>query len=272
MDILISGASSGIGRATAVHMARKGHTVWAGVRSDKSFEEIRRLNVRGLEPVFLDVTDEESIDKCISTIRKKSGILHGLVNNAGIAVGGPVEGIQLSDWRKQFEINVFGQIRVTQLCLPMIRESKGRIVMVSSISGRVARPFLGPYSASKFALEAVSDSLRREMRKFGVSVSIVEPGAIATPIWEKSLGESEKRQEDFSPEVQKIYGSVLNKFSKKIEDVSRFSSPVSVVVQVIEHALTAKNPRTRYPVGRGIALSAALSQVLPDRWLDRMLS
>lgn len=272
MDILISGASTGIGRATAVHMARKGHTVWAGVRSQKSFEDIERLNVQGLEPVFLDVTNEESIEKCVSTVRKKSGILHGLVNNAGIAIGGPVEGVDLADWRKQFEVNVFGQIRVTQQCLPMIRECKGRIVMVSSIAGRVASPFLAPYSASKFALEAVADSLRREMRKFEVSVSLVEPGPIATPIWEKSLGDGEKRKEEFSPEIQRIYGSVLNKFNKRVMDSARTASPVSVVVQAIEHALTARHPRTRYPVGRGIALSAALSYMLPDRWMDRVLS
>jgi NAD(P)-dependent dehydrogenase (short-subunit alcohol dehydrogenase family) len=272
MDILISGASTGIGRATAVHMARKGHTVWAGVRSQKSFMEIQRLNVQGLEPVFLDVTDAASIENCISTVRKKSGILHGLVNNAGIAIGGPVEAVHLADWRRQFEVNVFGQIRVVQLCLPMIRESKGRIVMISSIAGRVASPFLAPYSASKFALEAIADSLRREMRKFDVPVSIVEPGPIATPIWEKSLGDGEKRKEELGPEMQRIYGSVLTRFNRRIEDAARSASPVHVVVHAIEHALTARSPRTRYPVGRGIALYSALSRILPDRWLDRMLS
>ncbi len=271
MEILVSGSSTGLGRAISVHMARKGNSVWAGVRSEKSFEEIKKLNVNGLRPVYLDVTDEKSVKDCVGQIKKQAGILHGLVNNAGIAVGGPVEGVKLEDWRRQFETNVFGQVRVIQECLPLLRMSKGRIVNMSSISGKIASPFLAPYAGSKYALEAISDSLRREMRKFGVRVSIVEPGAIATPIWEKSKDQGLKPN-NFAPEIMEVYGHTLNKFLKKIEQVEREASPVSVVTAAVEHALTARRPRTRYPVGRGISFVAALSRALPDRLLDRIIS
>ncbi|NJM09918.1 MAG: SDR family oxidoreductase [Bdellovibrionaceae bacterium] len=181
MEILLSGASTGIGRAAAIQLARKSHSVWAGVRSQKAFDDVIKANVKGLQPVFLDVCDEKSIVECVSQIKKKAGVLHGLVNNAGIAVGGPVEAVKLEDWRRQFETNVFGQVRVIQECLPLLRESKGRIVNVSSIAGKISSPFLAPYSASKFALEAISDSLRRELQRHGVKVVVVEPGPIATP-------------------------------------------------------------------------------------------
>ncbi len=189
MDILISGSSTGIGKATAIQLARKGHVVWAGVRAQKSFDALTKANVQGLKPIFLDVCDEKSIEEAVARITKESGLLHGLVNNAGIAIGGPVEAVNLSDWRRQFETNVFGQILVTQKCLPLLRQCKGRIVNVSSVSGKIASPFLAPYAGSKHALEAISDSLRRELRPHGVKVSIVEPGPIATPIWEKSQTE-----------------------------------------------------------------------------------
>lgn len=272
MDILISGASTGIGRATAVHMARNGHTVWAGVRQQKNFDDIVKMNVRGLRPVFLDVCDEKSIVDCVSLVRKESGMLHGLVNNAGIAIGGPIEGVSVKDWRRQFETNVFGQIRVIQECLPSLRESRGRIVNISSISGKVAGPFMGPYSASKYALEAASDSLRRELRKLGVKVSIVEPGPIATPIWEKSITENLSNLNALGPVVAEVYGHSLKKFKVNLDNTVKRAAPVALVVKAIEHALTAKNPRTRYPVGPGIRAATLLTAALPDTWLDRMIA
>lgn len=268
MEILISGASTGIGRAAAVHMARKGHSVWAGVRSEKSFEDVRKMNVQGLRPVYLDVTDEKSISACVSEIKKSSGILHGLVNNAGIVVGGPVEAVSMDDWRYQFEVNVFGQIRVLQHTLPLLRESKGRIVNISSIAGKISSPFMGPYCASKFALEGVSDSLRREVRRHGVQVSIVEPGPIDTPIWEKSISKGLERKKKYPPEIQEAYGALIDRFNERVNQAAARSSPVAVVVQAIEHALTARQPRIRYPVGRGIKLATIISRALPDSVLD----
>ncbi|MBX3020989.1 MAG: SDR family oxidoreductase [Bdellovibrionales bacterium] len=270
MEILISGASTGIGKACAVHMARLGHNVWASVRSQKSFDEITRLNVKGVQPLFLDVTDENSVREGLSTVIKKAGTLHGLVNNAGIAVGGPIEGVTLDDWRRQFETNVIGLVSLTQAALPLLRESKGRIINMSSISGRFAAPFMGPYSASKHAVEAISDSLRREMVPFGVHVAIIEPGAIATPIWDKARTEGMEKSAKFSSAVSAAYGARLEKFRLRIEEITRQAAPMSVVTGAVEHALTSPRPRTRYPVGKGIKTLAILTRVLPDPWLDRI--
>lgn len=271
MNILISGASTGIGRATAIHMARKDHMVWAGVRSQKSFEEISKLNVKGLSPVFLDVCDEKSIVNCIGAVKKSAGMLHALVNNAGIAIGGPVEGVPMGDWRRQFDTNFFGQIRVIQEALPLLRETKGRIVNISSISGRLASPYLAPYSASKFALEALSDSLRREVAPMGIKVVLIEPGPIDTPIWEKSRTDGLNRNATYSETVNEVYGASLKRFLTEIEKTTKNAAPVALVVEAIEHGLTSSRPKTRYPVGKGISLAATLASTLPDRILDRIL-
>lgn len=270
MEILISGASTGIGKACAVHMARLGHTVFAGVRTQKDFDGLTKANVKGLTPVFLDVTDGASIRECVSAIIKQAGTLHALVNNAGVAMGGPVEAVSMEDWRKQFDINFFGAIELTQACLPLLRESKGRIVNMSSISGRIAFPFMGPYASSKFALEAASDSLRRELLRHGVKVMVIEPGAIATPIWEKSKSESLGKTAKYPQAILDVYGASLNKFSQLIDDTTAKAAPVSMVTAAVEHALTARRPRTRYPVGKGIKTSAVLSRLLPDRLMDKV--
>jgi NAD(P)-dependent dehydrogenase (short-subunit alcohol dehydrogenase family) len=271
MEILISGASTGIGKACAVHLARLGHGVWAGVRAQKNFDEFEKMNVKGLQPVFLDVTDSKSIRDCVSLVTKKAGTIHGLVNNAGIAVGGPIEAVSMKDWRGLFDTNYFGLIELTQACLPRLRESKGRIVNMSSISGRIAFPFMGPYASSKFAVEAVSDCLRRELKRHGVKVAIVEPGAISTPIWEKSLNVGMGKAAKYPAEINDIYGHALQKFAKRVEETVRMAAPVSVVVKAVEHALTSKRPKTRYPVGRGIKLIAAGSNFLPDLIMDRAI-
>jgi NAD(P)-dependent dehydrogenase (short-subunit alcohol dehydrogenase family) len=272
MDILISGASTGIGRAASIHMARLGHTVWAGVRSQKSFDDLTRLNVKGLNPVILDVCDEKSIVACVSQIKKTSGMLHALVNNAGIALGGPVEGVPLADWRLQFETNVFGQIRVMQECLPLLRESKGRIINLSSVSGKIASPFMAPYTASKHALEAVSDSMRRELKSLGVKVIIIEPGAIATPIWEKSMSEARPKMDRLPPPLKEVYAPIMDKFLKNLDKVIQKASPVKLVTKAIEHALLSNTPKSRYPVGPGIRTAIFLAGSLPDKWVDKLIS
>jgi NAD(P)-dependent dehydrogenase (short-subunit alcohol dehydrogenase family) len=271
MEILISGASTGIGKACAIHMARTGHSVWAGVRSQKNFDDVNKMNVRGLRPVFLDVTEDASVKECVSLITKTSGTLNALVNNAGVAIGGPVEAVSMDDWHRQFETNFFGAIRLTQACLPLLRECKGRIVNMSSISGRMAFPFMGPYAASKYALEAMSDSLRRELLPYGVHVALVEPGAIATPIWEKSKTEGLGSTAAYSDSMKELYGASLLKLSKRIEDIAKNAAPVSVVTKAVEHALLARRPRTRYPVGKGIKATALLLNVIPDEWVDRAI-
>lgn len=271
MDILISGASTGIGRACAVHMARLGNVVWAGVRSQNSFDEISRLNVKGLRPVILDVANSDSIASAVSEIRKRSGMLSGLVNNAGVAVGGPIEALTMKEWHHQFQVNFFGVVELTRECLPLLRESKGRIVNMSSISGRIATPFLGPYASSKFALEAFSDSLRRELRSHAVRVSVIEPGAIKTPIWEKSLSTGSRARAELSGEMEQVYGPSLNRFFKYLDELAANGGPVSLVTKAVEHALCSSSPRSRYPVGRGIKTLSRLTGWLPDSLIDRLL-
>ncbi len=271
MDILISGASSGIGRATAVHFARLGHTVWAGVRSKKDFDNITRLNVKGLRAIQLDVTDSESIHAAVNLIKKESGMLHVLINNAGIVVAGPIEGLSLAKWREQFEVNFFGLIELTKACLPSIREAKGRIINMSSISGKISSPYLGPYGSSKFALEAFSDSLRREVERYGVRVCVIEPGPIQTPIWRKSVVTNQSQISQYPKEIMELYGRSLEKFLGAMTKAETNATPVAAVVKAVEHAIFARIPKTRYTVGRGIGLMSLSSRVLPDRWVDQLI-
>lgn len=271
MDILISGASTGIGRASAIHLARNEHKVWAGVRTQKSYDDLLKMNVRGVQPIFLDVTSSPSIADAVSLIKKNGGVLHALINNAGIAIGGPVEALTMEAWRRQFDINVFGLIELTRACLPLLRESKGRIVNISSISGRIASPFLAPYAASKFAIEAFSDSLRRELRKHGVKVSVIEPGPINTPIWKKSIADSIERKSELPPEMLEVYGTSMDKFAKAMEQAAQDAAPVAWVVEAIVQALTARTPKTRYPVGQKVNAMTIAAKLLPDTWLDTLL-
>ena len=245
--MLVTGASSGIGRATALGLAARGFTVYAGTRSELDYD--------GVIPVALDVTG--SVDH----LRELE--LDGLVNNAGIAVIGPLELLALDELRRQLEVNAVGQLAVIQACLPALRRSGGRIVNVSSISGRVALPLYGPYAASKFALEALSDSLRRELRG-AVGVSLVEPGAVATPIWRRTLDATE-----LPPEP---YVAVAERLRAMAEQAPSTGMPVEVVVGAIHHALTARRPRTRYVLGRDARLQAVLARVLPTRAMDRLIA
>src|SRR5262245_5535409 len=183
--IVITGASSGIGRA--MRLDQLGFHVFAGVRNPADGDALKSKSSERLSPVLLDVTSEDSIARAARSIGDAP--IAGLVNNAGIAVGGPLEMVPIPLWRKQFEVNVIGQVAVTQAFLPLLRVGRGRIVNIGSIAGRSALPFTSPYCSSKFALEGLSDSLRMELRQWGISVSIVEPGSIRTPIWEKSLAD-----------------------------------------------------------------------------------
>lgn len=184
-SVVITGASSGIGQACALRLHQSGFHVFAGVRAKADAQTIRLRGEQRLQPLFLDVTISESIAAARETVEASvhPGGLSGLVNNAGIPLGGPLEFLDLDDIRCQFDVNFFGAISVTQAFLPLLRRARGRIVNMSSSGGLLALPFMGPYAASKFAMEAISDSLRVELKPWGISVSVVEPGAIATPIW-----------------------------------------------------------------------------------------
>lgn len=254
--ILVTGASTGIGRATASLLAANGATVLAGVR--------RRDDAPGnTTPVLLDVTNREHIDEL------RLDRLDGLVNNAGIAVTSPLEHLPLDELRRQLEVNVVGQLAVTQRCLPALRDARGRIVNVSSISGRVALPLYGPYAASKHALEALSDSLRREQRD--VEVIVVEPGAIATPIWERGIAAADALWRNAPPDKAR-YGTLVDTLRAIAEEQARGGEPPETVARVIATALAAKRPRTRYVVGRDARAQAFLARALPPRAMDVLIA
>ena len=221
-----------------------------------------------IEPVMLDVTDETSIASSRDRIAGQVGAdgLRGLVNNAGIGVGGVLEFVRLEDLRRQFEVNVVGQVAVTQLMLPLLRSGRGRIVLISSDNGRWAPPYMGPYAASKFALEALGDTLRVELRRSGISVSIVEPGSIRTSIWDKGLTGLDEL--NLPRESATLYGDVVGVLRKALEQGKRNAIPPERVAEAIHHALTARRPRTRYRVGRDARAMIALRAVLPDRVFD----
>jgi NAD(P)-dependent dehydrogenase (short-subunit alcohol dehydrogenase family) len=224
--------------------------------------------------VVLDVTDADSIRGASLAVSRALGEepLTGLVNNAGIAVGGPLEFLEMSEIRRQFDVNLFGQVAVTQAFLPLLRRAKrGRIVNMSSISGRITPPLLGPYSMSKFALEAFSDALRRELEPFGLSVSVVEPGVIKTPIWDKGVDSSIERGARMPERALELYGARMTHLRKRAQEMSERGAPAEKVAKAVYHALTSDRPKTRYLVGVDAKLTAKLAWLLPDRALDRLM-
>jgi NAD(P)-dependent dehydrogenase (short-subunit alcohol dehydrogenase family) len=268
--VLVTGASTGIGEATALRLQKAGFRVFAGVRKPEDGDRLRAAGVTVIQP--LDVTKSEDIASAVSTVRQELGgaELRGIVNNAGIGLGGPLEALDLDDFRRTLEVNTTSQLAVTQAFLPLLRKSKGRVVNMSSIGGRVAQPFAGPYIASKFALEGVSDVLRAELLGWGIEVIAIEPGTIATPIWEKSSREAENVLEGLTPEQRDLYGKRLAKAAKMIERQNKRGAPPEKVAEAVEKALTASRPRPRYLVGDARVL-LGLKRVLPTRWFDRLL-
>jgi NAD(P)-dependent dehydrogenase (short-subunit alcohol dehydrogenase family) len=272
--VVITGASTGIGRACALHLDSLGFDVFAGVRKPEDGERLAAEGSERLRPLQLDVTDAAQVEAAAREVGEAVGDrgLAGLVNNAGIAVSAPLEFIPIDELRHQLEVNVIGQVAVTQALLGLLRRGKGRVVNIGSIGGRVALPFVGPYAASKFALEALTDSLRRELRRTGVEVSIVRPGGIATPIWDRGIGAADQIREQMPPEGESVYGSALDATRAAAADIGRNGLPPEAVAKVVEHALTARRPKTRYFVGREAKMRAALAKVLPDRVFDRMIA
>ena len=264
--VIVTGASSGIGEATARHLRSIGFEVLPGVRRD---EDAERLRGEGFRPLLLDVTDAESIERARD--EAGGGELSGLVNNAGVAVAGPLEYVPVEELRRQLEVNVIGQVAVTQAFLPALREGGGRVVNVSSIGGRVALPMVGPYAASKFALEAVSDSLRREVGRHGVDVIVIEPGPIRTPIWDKGTAKADEMQAGMPADADRLYGDLIRAIRTESEKNAREGLDPSAVAEVVGDALIAKRPRTRYLVSRSAKVRAALAKVLPDRVFDRLV-
>jgi NAD(P)-dependent dehydrogenase (short-subunit alcohol dehydrogenase family) len=261
---LVTGASTGIGEACALHFARMGHRVYAGVRSHADGERLR-ASTSGLVPVILDVTDQAQIDAVAKQIGDDAGSLHGLINNAGIARGGPLEFLPLDEWREQLEVNVIGQIAVTKAMLPLIRVAGGRIVFIGSISGKVSTPLMGPYGASKFAIEAIGESLRSELHPWGIGVSVVEPGAIKTAIWDKGRETADRLDRELSDDALRLYGPHIEAIRKGIEMQDTQGIGPEKVAHAVGHALLSKRPRTRYVVGTDARMQSAMVRLLPDR-------
>jgi NAD(P)-dependent dehydrogenase (short-subunit alcohol dehydrogenase family) len=258
---LVTGASTGIGRACATQLAGLGFHVLAGVRDPGDAPH-------GLEPLRLDVTSEADVAAAAERVGDELGVL---VNNAGIAINGPVEVVPLDQWRRVVEVNLLGQVAVTRALLPAILRARGRVVNMSSIGGRVANPLFGPYSATKFALEAVSDALRREVAAHGVRVVSIEPGGIATPIWEKGLDEGRRIMAGMSEEAASRYATLIPAVTAAAERLAREGLPPEAVAEVVGRAVIARRPRARYVIGRDAKVQAVAARVLPDSVMDRLI-
>ncbi|HKY71964.1 MAG TPA: SDR family oxidoreductase [Nitrospira sp.] len=271
--VLITGASTGIGAACAIGCAERGMTVFAGIRDLQAGDALQARAEAAIIPVQLDVTDHESIARAAELVDRQVGArgLFGLVNNAGIAIGSPLELIPIARLRQQLEVNVVGQIAVTQAMLPLLRRARGRIVNMGSIAGRGTIPMMGPYSASKHALEALTDALRLELYPWGIEVSIIEPGAIATPIWETSHKFSLEVEAEMPAEGKPLYRAAAEKIRESVGQAAARAIPPDAVVVAVLHALTATRPKTRYLVGRDAKLRAVMLKWLPDRLQDWIL-
>ena len=269
---VVTGASSGIGAATARDLARRGFHVLAGVRRDPDADAIRGP---GIEPLIIDITNPDHIRALATRVHgdPQGRAVRALVNNAAVGVNVPVEAFAIDEWRRLFEVNLFGHVAVTQALLPALIRSEGRVVNISSVGGKVAMATYGPYAGTKFALEAVSDSLRREMAPFGVGVVVVEPGAVRTEMPGRAIATAHELASAMSPEQSQRYGPLVQAITAQTASHTTSGSglPADAAAKVIAKAVTARKPRTRYTVGRDAALITRLVRFLPDRTLDRVL-
>jgi NAD(P)-dependent dehydrogenase (short-subunit alcohol dehydrogenase family) len=273
-SVLVTGTSSGIGRATVDRLAADGWRVFAGLRDPGAADAPHASpsstadGAGEVVPLTLDVTDPGQIGSAVESIAERTaGVLHGVVHNAGIAVGGALEKVEAEELRRIFDTNVIAPVVLTQALLPLLRRDRGRVVIVGSLGGRVAFPFAGPYHATKFALEALADSLRLELRPQGVGVALVEPGAIQTPIWAKAEAQVESQRRRLDDEGRALYDERLAAFEERLRSADRRGDPPAKVAEKITAALEGDG--ARYPVGRGARTLSRLRPVLPDALFDR---
>lgn len=273
-SVVITGASTGIGRATALQLDAKGWRVFAGVRKEADADSLRAEGSERLVPLMLDVTDGAQIAAAAQRVEEQVGKagLDGLVNNAGIAVPGPLETLPIDDFRRQIEVNLTAHVAVTQAMLPAIRRARGRIVFITSIGGLVAFPMFGAYHAAKFGLEAVGDVFRQELRPWGIEVSIVEPGSIATPIWERGDEAVAAVASRAGDSHEELYGEAIETGREVARKTGARGIAPEKVAEAIEHALGSRHPRTRYLVGLDAKAQARLKAILPTRLVDRVVA
>lgn len=250
-------------------MADSGWTVFAGVRKDSDGDELKRTVAGDVRPLLLDVTDADQIAAAVAAFGE--GGLDALVNNAGVSEGGPIEALTDQDWRWHFDVNVFGLVNLTRECLPLLRQSRGRVVNIGSIGGRVAAPGMAPYSAGKHAVEAISESLRFEVEPFGMKVACVEPGSIATAIWSKADGQLAAVANRVDIETQRRYGHVVDILTGFVADGAKRGIPPAKVAAAVHHALTSTRPKHRYLVGTDAKIVGVVSR-LPDRLRYRVMA
>lgn len=267
--VLVTGASTGMGAAAAHQLARRGFHVLAGVRRDRDGDAIRAA---GVEPVILDITEPEHVNALAARVAADPRALHGLVNNAGIQVNGPVEALPMEQWRWVFEVNLFGHIAVTQALLPALLHSKGRVINISSIGGRAAMATYGAYAGAKFALEAVSDSLRREVAPLGVHVVVVEPGGVRTEMATRGVATANDVAARMTPDQAERYGSLVQANNALMSSGTASGLTADAAARVIVKAVTTRRPRARYTAGRDAAMIIPLTRILSDRMLDRILA
>jgi NAD(P)-dependent dehydrogenase (short-subunit alcohol dehydrogenase family) len=269
-SVVVTGVSTGIGYATAAELCRRGYRVFGSVRQEGQIDRLGRDLGAGFTPLIFDVTDAEALGDAAARVRSATGEdgLFGLVNNAGVSIPGPLSAQPPDLFRRQLEVNVLGVVHAVQAFLPLLRRAKGgaarpgRIVNISSVSGRIAYPFMGGYAASKHALEALSDSLRRELLIYGVDVIVIQPGSIDTPIWDKAA-------DIRSAYLETDYASVLQ--GVDLRSVRHGAMPVTVVTRRIVEALEHRRPRARYAVPDRWIKYWLVPRLLPDRWLDRII-
>lgn len=268
-SVLVTGAARGIGKAIVEQLASSGWDVIAGVRNEEDAAAITRVNPQQVSAVMLDVTDAGHVAKLPQALPTQ---LDAVVNNAGVAVGGPVETVTPEQWREQLEVNVIGQIAVTQAVLPLLRASRGRVVFISSVNGRISMPLLGPYCASKFALEAAADALRLEVKGWGISVVVIEPAQTDTDMWRTADDMVRQIEDRMSDEQRTLYAKHIAGMKKFVPAARKMAVPTDKVVAVVDEALTARHPRARYVVGLGPKLQAALVTHLPTAVRDRLMA
>jgi NAD(P)-dependent dehydrogenase (short-subunit alcohol dehydrogenase family) len=267
--ILVSGASTGIGHAISMHLARNGYTVYAGVRKERDRERLEAEHAR-IRPIILDVTVPADVARAVQTVREAGDTLVGLVNNAGIAIAGPLEFLPLDALRLQFEVNTIAPIAMVQATLPLLRETRGRIVNIGSIAGRLSAPFVGPYSASKAAIASLTDALRQELARFGIAVSLLEFASVKTPIWEKGRQGRDALIASMPPQAMSLYGPLADAIVAQTKVEEREGMDPQVIAATVLAALRAPKPRERYVIGRKARIQA-VAAILPPSTRDRLV-
>ena len=272
--VVITGTSSGIGRATALRLDRAGFDVFAGVRRAEDGERLRADASERLRPLIVDVTDGDTIRAAASEVDAAVGErgLAGLVNNAGQNSSGPIEFLPLEELRSHLEVNLIGQVAVTQAFVPAIRRARGRVVNMSSVGGRIVNPYLGSYHAAKWGLEAITIALRKELRPWGIRVVAIEPGSIDTEIWRKGTEQARELLAELPPEGRELYGERLPKALALAERIAEHSIPADRVAKAVERALTVRRPRARYIVGNDARAMIRVNQLAPPGVMDAVES